>query len=78
MTDSRRCGGVLAGALASGDVRSYWARRDAFLTLIPYLRAFHTVTASRVPKSLASELDELVSTAERAIPRKPVNARNPC
>ncbi|EFC84059.1 hypothetical protein [Parafrankia sp. EUN1f] len=57
---------VLGCARRAWDIRSYWASRRAFLTLVPYFRAFVEVTAPRLPPALADELGGLVRDARRA------------
>ncbi|SNQ47072.1 conserved hypothetical protein [Frankia canadensis] len=59
-------GYVLRGAQHTADPAAYWPARRPFLDLVPYLRAFHTATAHRIPTTLAGELDTLVRDAETA------------
>ncbi len=49
----------------AGPGPSTMSTRHAFLTLVPYLRAFHAATAHRLPESLARDLDQLVTDAEQ-------------
>ncbi|ETA02423.1 hypothetical protein CcI6DRAFT_02218 [Frankia sp. CcI6] len=58
-------GYVLRGAERSTDPTRYWAARHPFLRLVPYLRAFHSATAQRIPETLGAELDQLVTGAEK-------------
>lgn len=45
---------------------AYWQRRRAFLSHVPYFRAFADRAATVVPKPLADELERLVTRAEAA------------
>ncbi|WP_055749638.1 hypothetical protein [Frankia sp. AvcI1] len=56
---------VLTGARNAPDLAAFWATRHAFLTLVPYLRAFQAATAHRLPESLVRDLDQLVTDAEQ-------------
>ncbi len=57
---------VLTGALTTADLHYYWARRGAFLALMPYFRVFHATTAGRVPAGLAHDLEQLIAAVEAA------------
>ncbi|MCK9876618.1 hypothetical protein MXD59_12655 [Frankia sp. Ag45/Mut15] len=57
---------VLGNARRAADPAAYWQARPAFRGLVPYLRAFHTATAHRIPASLAHNLDQQIGEAEKA------------
>lgn len=64
--------GILTRARRADDPAGYWASRRPFLALVPYFRAFHTATASRLPAGLAEELSDLGREAQKvAAPTAP-------
>lgn len=56
---------ILDRAAAADDPDAYWRTRRAFVTRIPYFRAFHQKAISHLPVSMAGELGALVARAER-------------
>lgn len=59
-------GSILRRASRTDDPAGFWSRRAAFVTRVPYFRAFHTNTAPLLPGGMAGELGRLVTAAERA------------
>jgi (p)ppGpp synthase/HD superfamily hydrolase len=59
---------ILGRAARSGDAAAFWAMRARFLNLVPYLRRFHITATPCLPDSMAAQLDDLITLAER-IPR---------
>ncbi|MEV0650019.1 metal-dependent phosphohydrolase [Phytomonospora sp. NPDC050363] len=55
---------ILRRAKASGNPRAFFAERTAFRRAVPYFRAFVTHAQPRLPTTMATNLDTLVTASE--------------
>jgi hypothetical protein len=63
-------GSLLRRAEASGNPAGFWAARNAFAAIVPYLSRFHATAAPHLPGTMSTDLGRLVVVVSAAVCRR--------